>query len=69
MTQAELVIKEGVAGVWFYHLTYADNYVSLCGQRVMNTSMQLDHWDCTPENYHIPEKWCKKCESLRKETS
>jgi len=66
----DLVITEGIAGVWFYHWALPDSFVSLCGARVMFTSIPANKWGCTHKNYHIPEweaKWCSKCVQLSKD--
>ncbi len=60
----DLCIKEGISGVWYYHLAKTDEYTSLCGTLVMHTSIPLAAWDCTPKDYHIPEKWCEKCKKI-----
>ena len=59
-----MMIKEGVEGTWYYHLADDDSYSAYCGRLVMHTSISLISWDTTPKDYHIPERWCKKCEKL-----
>ena len=56
-----MVIVEGIESTWHYHLADEDSYISYCGRKVMLTSIPLSNWNSTPENYHIPEKWCAKC--------
>jgi hypothetical protein len=55
-----------VESIWFYHLKDDETpgMKSLCGRDVMQTQIPLEHWDKTPEGYHIPEKWCKTCPAL-----
>ena len=61
-----LVVTEGVAGVWCYHLNDEKQKArALCGAWTMPTSIKLECWGKTPPNYHIPESWCSKCAALR----
>ena len=60
----EFVVTECIWGTWHYHISKIDNFTSLCGVRVMRTSIPMSRWGLTPENYHIPESWCKKCKTL-----
>lgn len=62
-------VVEGITGYWFYHLrddTDPNHLLlpALCGAKVMPASIKLESWGKTPENYHIPEKWCKECPRL-----
>ena len=60
----EVVVKEGVESYWNYHLAHPNCFTSLCGKKVMNTSIPLSAWDSTPKDYHIPESWCSKCAQI-----
>jgi hypothetical protein len=60
-----LRVVEHVIGFWSYHLAEEGKYEALCGSKVMmNTIIDLDRWGKTPPDYHIPEKWCKRCAAL-----
>jgi hypothetical protein len=57
-------IVEEVIGYWHYHLS-SDDKSALCGNTdVMNTLIPVSYWNKTPKDYHIPEKWCKKCDEI-----
>lgn len=52
------VIKEGVEGMFHYHLGQPHRWVSLCGRRVMSTGIPLQAWG---SKSHLNEKWCSEC--------
>ncbi len=59
-----LVITEGIAGMWHYHLSEAHRKTrSLCGARTMHTAMPLQDWN-VPFGEHFPKRptWCEKCD-------
>jgi len=56
-----LVVKEGVEGYYRYHLAEQSKYLSLCGKRVMNTSVPVRAWGTRT---HLGEKWCDRCKQL-----
>lgn len=57
------LITEGIEGCWNYHISRSDNENrSLCGRRVMNTSMTMDQWGIKAD--HIPESFCQECKDL-----
>lgn len=61
-----LVVTEGISGIWFYHLSRSDAVTrSICGAQTMRTSIPLERWGRTPDRYHIPEKWCRRCDGAR----
>lgn len=60
-----LVIVEGLAGTWHYHLAPEEKFTrALCGAQTMRTSIPLAYWNKTPKDHHIPESWCSRCERL-----
>jgi len=53
-------VTEGVESIWRYHISHKDNpHLSLCGKRVMSTSISLDNWGHKVD--HIPETYCTRC--------
>lgn len=61
--QQDLVITEGVASVYFYHLSEPERKtVSLCGAQTMHTSLPLSSWGF--KSKHIPEGYCETCQTL-----
>ena len=59
----DLVVTEGIAGVWFYHLSHWKTYTtSLCGRDTMMSPVNLKNWGKSGSN--TPDKWCKECEKL-----
>ena len=54
----DLVVKEGVEGTYHYHLAPKHLWVSLCGRRVMQTSIPVSAWG---GKSHLNEKWCEDC--------
>ena len=54
----DLVVKEGVEGYYRYHLAQPHRYVSLCGARVMHTSIPVSQWGTKSR---LNEKWCDDC--------
>lgn len=62
-------VTEGIESCWNYHISRPDQITqSLCGKPTMGTNVPLDAWGKTPKNYHLPETWCAKCESIHSET-
>ena len=66
-----LVISEGVAGMWHYHLSSAkgSGYIrGLCGARTMATAIPLGGWRVS-FGEHFPKRptWCEACEKLARE--
>lgn len=62
----ELVITEGVSGLWHYHISREDKKTrALCGAQTMHTSIQLKDWK-VQFGEHFPKRptWCSHCESL-----
>ena len=59
-----LVVCEGIAGMWSYHLRDAGSkeYRGFCGAETMDRTVPVTYWGQTPKNYHIPEKWCRVCQ-------
>jgi len=60
-TPCPLEVKEGVEGYYRYHLAAGPDFVSLCGARVMGTSIPRSAWG---SKSHLNEKWCEKCKAL-----
>ena len=59
-------IVEGIASVWFYHLSETGRPAqpALCGEtRVMQTLIPVTYWGKVS---HIGEKYCHKCSELFK---
>jgi hypothetical protein len=57
-----LHITEGVAGIWFYHLSPAGtNTKALCGAKTMNTALPLSSWGFRG---HLNERYCDKCAAI-----
>ena len=68
MATEKLKIVEGIAGVWFYHLSENSENCkpALCGNtQVMRTMIPLDQWGATDGN--VPSKYCSKCDQIYKE--
>ena len=66
VTPRTLVIREGIAGTWRFHLAPADDKcTSLCGKRVMFSGFDLHEWGVVSANDRITYRWCAKCEALR----
>lgn len=60
-----LHITEGVAGVWFYHLSPAGiNSKALCGAQTMLTQLPLSAWGVRG---HLNERYCAVCEGAGRE--
>lgn len=59
----EVRVVEGIHGTWHYHLATPGQYVSLCGTKVMNTSIPMSGWGRSG-NPELREHWCRKCESM-----
>ena len=60
-----MFIVEGVAGVWFYHLsdTGKSGHPALCGEQdVMSTSLPITSWGYRG---HLKERYCTTCQTLR----
>jgi len=55
---ADLEVAEGVSGTWYYHLRKSDQYVALCGAKVMPTKIPLKTWG---QVGHLRERYCSKC--------
>jgi len=58
IAEKKYVVKEGVEGMYRYHLAQRHLWVSLCGARVMQTSIPVSAWGTKT---HIGEKWCSTC--------
>lgn len=60
-----LVITEGTASMWHYHLSKADATArGLCGAETMRTALRPQQWRTMP-SYHVPYSWCSKCDAAR----
>ena len=62
-----LVISEGVAGYWHYHLSVEGRITrGLCGAETMYTSIPLERWGVKGPS-HLPKSYtyCKECEKAR----
>ena len=58
-----LIITEGVQGIWYYHLSYPETFTkSLCDKNTMRTSVSIENWGISGLN--TPDKWCSKCEHI-----
>jgi len=61
-TVNQLLVVEGVEGVFYYHLRVPGNRGALCGEsRVMQTSIPVDAWGYKS---HLHERYCPKCSQL-----
>ena len=58
----ELVVKEGVEGVWRFHIAELNKYIALCGMDVMNSNIKLEDWGILCGNFEIHYKWCNECD-------
>ncbi len=59
---SELLITEGVAGYYHYHLSREDSFTkALCGRDVMKTEIPLSSWGVVT---HLNETWCEQCAAL-----
>lgn len=56
---SSLVVDEGVAGMWFYHLRVNDHTGALCGARVLGKRLPMRLWGFVG---HLEERYCAKCE-------
>ena len=55
-----MVIVEGVAGCWHYHIAPADRTAqAYCGAVTMSTHVAWNSWGYKPK--HIPHSYCKEC--------
>jgi len=57
-------LVEGIAGVWFYHLSASGRtgHPTLCGEtRVMQTEAPLSTWGLKT---HLNERFCEKCKEI-----
>lgn len=64
----DLVITEGVSGLWHYHLSPVGKTTrALCGAQVMPTVIQRKDWR-VPFGEHFPKRptWCDKCEQAQR---
>lgn len=64
----ELVISEGIAGYWHYHISYSDTrYVALCGKKTMYSGAPIDTWGVVGHGGagDIHYSYCKDCEHLK----
>ena len=60
----QYIITEGILGYFHYHWSTTDKpYISLCGTETMKTSVPNEAWGVKT---HIEEKYCEKCNCLRK---
>jgi hypothetical protein len=60
MTEAKLVVTEGIAGTHRYHLSEAATpTVALCGAWTMATDATLASWGTAG---HLMERYCSRCE-------
>lgn len=59
--QNELIVTEGVAGMWFYHLSKKETpNISLCGKQTMRTDFPIHEFPIKLAD-HIPHGNCKRC--------
>lgn len=68
MGVADLIITEGISGMWHYHLSREDNFTrGLCGAWVMRTAIPREGWMRATHGDHMPKRmtWCKTCEEKR----
>ena len=66
---AQLVVTEGISGMWHYHLRHAATTTrALCGAQTMHTAIRLSDWK-VPFGEHFPKRptWCAKCEQVNQE--
>jgi hypothetical protein len=64
--RADVVITEGIAGVWFYHLSQRGATTrSLCGAPTMPTMIPLSTWG---HSSHLRERYCRHCEGMAAES-
>jgi hypothetical protein len=64
----ELVITEGIAGYWHYHISYDDTrHVGLCGKRTMYSGTAVVTWNWVGHRGagDINYSYCKDCEHLK----
>jgi hypothetical protein len=61
---SDIIIREGVRGTWFYHLGRTHDYLSLCGEPSMFTSLPRSTWGHVG---HLNERYCRKCKKLADE--
>ena len=54
-------IREGVQGVWHYHLAEADKSNTLCGEPSMSTKVSIYQWGSKSPS-HIPISYCRDCQ-------
>lgn len=62
-----LMITEGIAGVWHYHVSNeATSTRGLCGAPTMRTAMRIDSWK-VPFGEHFSKRptWCAKCDAMK----
>lgn len=55
-------IREGIEGVWHYHLAEKDQRTTLCGQPSMETKIPISSWMSKSPN-HIPMTYCEDCQN------
>jgi hypothetical protein len=57
-----LVVTEGIASVWHYHLSEAHwKSRALCGKQAMPTNIPVRTWGFKPD--HMPSSYCRVCET------
>lgn len=69
--QTQLIVTEGVSGVYHYHLSLAEGrgFVrGLCGSPTMQTCIPLSDWG-QKGGEHLPKRYtyCKTCEKKAQE--
>ena len=58
MPPRSLLVTEGIAGTYHYHLAFTGDTRALCGARVMHTSVPLTAWSYRG---HLNEHYCATC--------
>jgi hypothetical protein len=65
-SKLKLEVREGIAGLWHYHLSSGGKKGVLCGNDLTwPTSLSLDSWGL--KSPHIGETYCKECDRLAKD--
>jgi hypothetical protein len=60
--RAGLIVTEGIAGTWFYHLSEPKRFSrGLCMANTMRTAVPISAWG---HRSHLNERYCKRCEGL-----
>lgn len=64
---AELVVVEGVSGVWHYHIAEVGHETTaICGAKTMPCAAPLSSWGFKPE--HMRTSYCAECGDHLKES-